>query len=247
MPHNRVSLLPMLVKTEGIVLRTFRHDETNLIARVYTREMGARSFLLKGYRSRNGSRKYGFFQPLSVVEMVFLFRENRDMHSVNDCRPVQMLHEVQTNPVKMALGLTMAEIFYDCVKEEEQNILLYNFFEKCILILDDSEKNHVHILLYFLLHLTGYLGFLPSDLSQGQDRVQFDILSGRFVPSPGGNDPTAGILRQFLNARIEDCQQITFDGDQKRLLLQTLFEYYRRHIGGYRPPQTIQVFAEVFR
>jgi DNA repair protein RecO (recombination protein O) len=209
--------------------------------------MGARSFLLKGYRSRNGSRKYGFFQPLSVVEMVFLYRENRDIHSVNDCRPVQMLHEVQTSPVKMALGLTMAEIFYDCVKEEEQNIRLYDFFSRCIFTLDASEQRHIHVLLYFLLHLTGYLGFLPSDLSEGHERVQFDVLAGRFVPSPGGNDPIAGILRQFLYAQIVDCQQIVFDADQKRLLLQTLFEYYRRHIGGYRPPQTIQVFAEVFR
>lgn len=237
----------MLIKTEGIVLRTFRHNETNLIARVYTREMGARSFLLKGYRSRNGSRKYGFFQPLSEVEMVYVYRETRDIQAVSECRPLGMLHEVQTSPVKMALGLTMAEIFYDCVKEEEKNEQLYDFFVNIINKLDSSSDNNIHLLIYFLLHLTGFLGFLPSDHSQQSERVLFDVLTGRFIVSPGNNDPIAALLRQFLHAESATCQSISFSNDEKKLILQNIFDYYRTHITGYKNPQTIQVFAEIFR
>ena len=42
------------------------------------------------------------------------------------------------------------------------------------------------------------------------------------------------------------CQQITFDSQQKRELIRMLFGYYGEHIHGFRYPQTMKVFAEVF-
>jgi len=236
----------MIVKTEGIILRTFRHDENNLIARVYTREMGARSFMLKGFRSATGNRKYSYFQPLSVVEMVFLFRENRDMHRVNESRPAFLLRDAQTNPMKLPLGLTMAEIFYDCVREEETNTPLYDFLREAIRALDESEQKHIHDFLRFLLHLTGHLGFLPADASGDSQYARFDFRTGKFSATPTHSDLAGPLLRRFLYSDWHTCRDIAFDGQEKRLLLNTLFEYYRLHINGFRYPQTIRVFAEVF-
>jgi hypothetical protein len=44
----------------------------------------------------------------------------------------------------------------------------------------------------------------------------------------------------------DECTEISFSRQEKRDFIRMLFEYYQFHIDGFRYPQTLQVFAEVF-
>jgi len=146
----------------------------------------------------------------------------------------------------------MLEIFYDTVKEEEKNEALYQFLYNIITKLDKSEKRLIQIFIYFLLHHTRYLGFFPHDQTEGVSRISFDFRNGIFTPSKQEADPIAPYLHRFLYSNLSDlpdpqsCQQITFDGNIKRFIIKTLFDYYKHHIDGFKYPQTMKVFAEVF-
>ncbi|MEM6807473.1 MAG: DNA repair protein RecO [Bacteroidota bacterium] len=242
----------MISKTEGIVLRTLKHQDANLITTLYTREFGIKSFLIKGYRSTRAKSRHSYFQPLSIIECVFLNKENRSLHKITESKVAVYLQEVQTQPIKLSLGLAMLEIFYDTVKEEEKNEALYQFLYNIITKLDRSEKRLIQIFIYFLLHHTRYLGFFPNDQSEGASRISFDFRNGVFVPSKQKVDPVAPVLQRFMYSNLADlpdphsCQQITFDGNTKRFLIKTLFDYYKYHIDGFKYPQTMKVFAEVF-
>ena len=137
------------------------------------------------------------------------------------------------------------EIVYDTVKEEEENVPLYQFIKDCILFLDQSPRKQVNIFIYFILHLTRFLGFLPNDESEAAQKVDFDIRRGTIQASQH-NDATAHLLRRFLQTDLENCQEITFDQTNKRFLIKTIFDYYQEHIQGFRYPQTLKVFSEVF-
>ncbi|MEM9984038.1 MAG: DNA repair protein RecO, partial [Bacteroidota bacterium] len=153
----------MIKKTEGIVLRSIKHQEANLITTLYTRDFGIKSFIITGYRSTRSRRKHSYFQPMSLVEIVFQERPNRDLHKISESKVAHLLHEAQTNPVKLSLGLAMMEIFYDEVKEEEAQVELYYFLRNVILMLDQSPQRLIQLFLFFLVHLTRYLGFSPYD------------------------------------------------------------------------------------
>ncbi|MEO0471039.1 MAG: DNA repair protein RecO C-terminal domain-containing protein, partial [Bacteroidota bacterium] len=155
------------------------------------------------------------------------------------------LQEVQTHPIKLSMGLAMMEIVFDTVKEEEENAPLYQFIKNSILFLDQSPRKQVNIFIYFILHLTRYLGFLPNDESEAAQKVDFDIRRGTIRASQH-NDATAHLLRRFLHTDLENCQEITFDQTNKRFLIKTIFDYYQEHIQGFRYPQTLKVFSEVF-
>ncbi len=236
----------MLLKTEGIVLRTLKHQDDNLITTVYTREFGLRSFILKAYRSRRSSSKHSYFQPLSIVDLVFIHKENRSLHTVTESRIATLLPEIQTDPVKLSIGLAMLEIFYDTVKEEEANLALYDFMQKMLLCVDQAPRRMIHFFIFFLLHLTRYLGFFPLDESAGSAQVKFDIRSGTITKATQQADPIALLIRRFAQSQLRDCQEITFDSREKKFLIKTLFEYYEHHIDGFRYPQTLRVFSEVF-
>jgi DNA repair protein RecO (recombination protein O) len=233
-------------KTEGIVLRTLKYQEAGMITTVYTREYGIRTFIIRTYRSSRSRNKYSFFQPLSIIDLIYFYKENRDIHSINESKTAVLLQEVQAHPVKLSLGLAMVEIFYDCIKEEEQNLPLYDFFRRTILYLDKSEKHLIHIFIFFLLHLTQFLGFFPNDESDAARHVAFDSEKGTLTALKQQADPVPGLLRRFMESELETCYDITFDQQEKRFLLKTLFAYYKTHVQGFRYPQTIRVFAEVF-
>ncbi|MDX2248761.1 MAG: DNA repair protein RecO [Bacteroidia bacterium] len=242
----------MILKTEGIVLRTLRYQENSLITTLYTRDFGVRSFLISGFRSARSRAKHSYFQPLSIIDIVFFHRENRDLHKITESKINLLLLEAQTDPVKLSLGLAIIEIFYDTVKEEEQNEELYEFLRQVILLLDRSEKRLIQIFIFFLLHLTKYLGFFPSDESEGAEKVKFMAREGIFLPEPQSGEEVAHHLLLFANATLEplpdpySCQQITFPAQTKKNIIKTLFEYYHLHVEGFKYPQTMKVFAELF-
>jgi DNA repair protein RecO (recombination protein O) len=236
----------MLCKTEGIVLRTLKHQDDNLITTIYTREYGVRSFIIRAYRSGRSRRRHSYFQPLSIVEIVFLHKENRGLQKITESNLSVHLKETQTEPVKMSIGLAMLEIFYDTVKEEESNPQLYGFLRSVILSLDQAPRRLIHFFIFYLLHLTRFLGFFPLDQSGERAKVQFDIGAGKIISSEKQPDPIAGLIKRFARSELDSCQEITFDSREKKFLIKTLFDYYEAHIDGFKYPQTLRVFSEVF-
>ncbi|MEO0896184.1 MAG: DNA repair protein RecO [Bacteroidota bacterium] len=240
----------MIHKTEGIILRTLKHQESNLITTIFTREYGRLSFILKGFRTSRGRQKFSYFQPLSIVEVVYQERPNRDLHSIRESKLGHLLKTVQTEPVKLSLGLAMMEIFYDTVKEPGPDPSQYEFLRNVILQLDEAESRLIHLFIYFLVHHTRFMGFFPSDQSEEATAVSFDPASG--ILDKGQGDRIAFLLRQFLYAEgsllpdAQSAQQILFSSEEKRELIKTMFTYYQYHIHGFQYPQTMKVFAEIF-
>ncbi|MEM9936069.1 MAG: DNA repair protein RecO, partial [Bacteroidota bacterium] len=193
----------MIGKTEGIVLRTLPYQDSNMITTLYTRESGIKSFILKGYRSTRARAKHSFFQPLSIVDLVYFYKENQSLHKVRESKLAAMLQTIQTEPVKLSLGLAIVEVFYLTVKEEEPNPGLYHFLKETILAIDQAERKLIHIFIHFLLHLTQFLGFFPLDMSEHHSKVAFDVKNGKLEKADGEGDPISGLLKRFLHADRE--------------------------------------------
>ncbi|MFK7926452.1 MAG: DNA repair protein RecO, partial [Bacteroidia bacterium] len=205
-----------------------------------------RSFIIKGYRSSRSRGRHSYFQPLSIVDIVFWQKDNRSLQKITDSKINILLQEAQTDPIKMSIGLAMMEIFYDTVKEEEVNPQLYQFLRSVILRIDQEERHLVNLFIYYLLHLSRYLGFFPNDKAGLSGGVHFDIRLGTFSAAVQNPDAIAKLLLRFYRSQLEDCQDITFSTLEKRHLIRTLFSYYEAHVEGFKYPQTLRVFSEVF-
>ena len=237
----------MIVKTEAIILRKIRHEESNLIVRCLTQEQGIQSFLVKGYGSSR-SKKKGYYQPLSIVEFIYQEKATREIHPISETNLVAMLHTIQTHPIKLSLGLTIAELVYDCVKGAEQDLRLYDLIKRSILEIDSSEDRLIHLFIYFLVQFSRELGFSPRDKTEGKaSPVRFFPKEGSFASIEHQvHHDAASILREFLSCDWSNCQEIHFDNRQKREMIGLIFEHYRHHIEGFDYPQSMRVFAEVF-
>lgn len=181
-----------------------------------------------------------------MVEIVFIEKPNRELQQIKESKSSQILFQIQENPVKLSIGLSVIEIFYLCVKEETANIPLFEFLSLCILTIDRSENRLIQLFIFFLVHLTRHLGFFPNDMSEGAAKVRLDIHEGIIRADNQKQDPIAKLIREFMDKDIEGCQAIRFDQQTKRSLIKTLFNYYYIHVDGFTYPNTLRVFSEVF-
>lgn len=236
----------MIYKTEAIVLTTRKFRESSLLATLYTRERGRQNYIVKGFRSAKARKKHSYFQPLSIINIVCYHKDGRELQYINETSLSYFYQALQTNPVKITLGLIMAEIIYTTVREEEQNDPLFTFIKQCLVWLDQQEKQLINSFIWFLLHLTRYLGFMPSDQVRNPDLpIFFEPASGSFT-----NAPTAGTgdhqLWQFLNHSLDTATEVRFNRTEKREMIHSLFQYYQLHIENFREPESLKVFEEVF-
>lgn len=229
------------------MLKTLKHQESHLIVKIYTRDFGVRDFMLKGYGSAQSRSKYSYFQPLSIVELVFWEKPGTEIHKINESRALFFPHDLQFDPVKLSLGLTAMEIVTVCIRKDGADSELYELISTLLMEIDTANERIIQLFIYFMVHFIGKLGFAPQvTVTNPQLPMTFDIQNSTILNAEGGNTRLCALLIQFLNADIQACRHISFTQEEKRHLISTLFHYYFIHIEGFKYPKSLQVFAEVF-
>ena len=117
----------MLLSTPGLVLHTTPYAESSVVAKVFTRQLGLRSYIIKGVRGRSGRVKQNLLQPLSSLDMVVYANPKTDLNHVKELAP---RHPGQpSDPVANALRFFMTEVLYKALREAEPMPALFDYVD----------------------------------------------------------------------------------------------------------------------
>ena len=237
----------MIVKTQAIVIKAIKFQDTSLIVKCFTKESGIKSYLLKGILSKKKSPKLNKaqFQLGSLLELITKNSTNNNLNYINEASVYSQSQNTQTNVYKSSIVLFMAEVLNSVLREEEQNVLLYHFLENCFIQLNELERfGNFHIA--FLLELSSHLGFYPQ--IKDENALSFDLTEGIFT----NNKPRINYL---INEELDLFKQvigIKFDTNislskkQKQLLLKILIDYFCLHLPEFKKPKSLYVFQTIF-
>ena len=235
----------MLVKTKGLVIRTVNYSDTSLIATIYTKELGLKSYMLRGARSNRGKKQGNIFQPMQFLDLVVQNRENKNLQYVREHHANIVFTNIPYNISKTAIGLFMLEVISTSVKEQEENAVLYEFIQESFQELDEKKENYVNFHLHFLIRFARHLGFQPmNNFSETNNR--FALQDGLFV-NAGDAYPSlldkedSSLLAGFLTSETQ-----TISNKQRKRLLFLLERYYQFHLIDFRSFRTPFVFEEIF-
>ena len=84
---------------QGIVLQSIRYGDTSLIVKVFTRNLGLRSYMVKGAFIRNSKSRAALFQNLHLINYVEASRPNKG--SLGYLKDVQLSTVYQSIPFVM--------------------------------------------------------------------------------------------------------------------------------------------------
>lgn len=152
----------MLVKTEAIVLHSFKYGERRIIVDMFTREHGRLSFIVPLPSSAKGRMKKQYFQPLTLLSIECDVRQQAQLQKLHEAALLAPLPSLLTEPGKLAIGLFVAEFLYHALKGEQQNMLLFDYVRGSIEWLDGCTGSYANFHLVFLMRLSRFLGFYPN-------------------------------------------------------------------------------------
>ena len=218
---------------QGIVLQSIRYGDTSLIVKVFTRNLGLRSYMVKGAFNRNSKSRGALFQNLHLINYVEAGKPNKS--SLGYLKDVQLTTVYQSIPFEMnksAILMYVSELLSKTLTEQEQNEPLYDFIERSMLWLDLVHQNYANFPLFFTMELTRYLGFYPK--ANHEPGYCFDMMEGSFAHNyplhPYYLDKEdAQLLSQLINAGIDEACHIPLNASQRRALLDGLIVFMRLH------------------
>ncbi|MBT3302606.1 MAG: DNA repair protein RecO [Bacteroidetes bacterium] len=240
----------MLVKSQGIVIKSTRYSESSAIVKIYTQGYGMTAFLIQGMYSKKSGLKPALFQPLQVLELDFYFKENKNLLKVKEARSAFVLNHLHFEMKRSTIAMVISELIYKCIQEEEENKEMYDFLVSSIHILDNPSKDSNHFLLFFMLHFSRYLGFFPAN-SFSDDLPNFDLYEGRFKSDMGINTflldtQSSFLLNQIINTNIGEYDSIQIPQIERLKLIEYLIDYYKIHISGFHKLSSFEVIKGLF-
>ncbi|GAA3632441.1 DNA repair protein RecO [Flavivirga jejuensis] len=238
----------MLITTNAIVLSKLKYRDNDLIVRCYTQQLGVVSFLLRGVlKSKKGNSKVAYFQLLSQLQLVVVYKNNRSLQAIKETKLNTIYTSLHSNILKSSIVMFLSEVLSNTLKEEEKNETLYSYIETTLLWLDThSEYSNFHLL--FLLNLSRYLGFYPD--TENIDYPFFNLREGKFeIKSQGRytiSRENLTLLKKLLGTTFDELSVVEINATQRQSFLSMILLYFELHLGSFKTPKSLQIFNQVF-
>lgn len=235
----------MKVTTRAIVLHTHKYGDTSLIVKLFTEAEGVKSYLLRGVlTSTKGKTRAAYFQPLMQVEIVATHKQSGALNHISEVKIAYPYATLHTHFLKNSLVFFLAEVLYAVLREEEGNESLYSYIATLLQWLDvHDEVANFHI--YFMLHLSKYLGFFPAEEFEGA--MFFDLMEGQFRYKSTSPDvietEQLTIFKQLLVTDLPGLHLVKMSKANRMGLLEKMLIYYKLHVDGFRQPKSLTVLS----
>lgn len=242
----------MVHATKGIVLRTVAYGETSVIVSVYTELYGLQSYLVNGVRSSKKSNTKGnLFQHAAIIEMEVYHNDLKNLQRIKDSRWHYTYQHVFFDIHKNAVALFMTELLQKVIRQPEHNPDLYSFVEDAYMELDKADKKIVlNYPLFFLLHLTVFLGFNLQDNYSAEKQV-LDLKEGNFVKDTPVhpyylNASLGSLFSQLLRVmHPTELDQVLLNNSIRRQFTEALLLFYSLHIQDFGTMRSLPILQEV--
>ena len=238
----------MSASEKAIVLSKIKYRDNDLIISCYTQHRGLSSYLIRGAFKSKRPGSIAYYQLLSQLEIVENYKPNQALNFIKEVKTSYVYSTLHTNVIKSSIVLFLSEVLANVLKEEEQNILLFDYLETALQWLD-SENNYANFHLLFLLKLTKYLGFYPD--TNNMELGVFNLQSGYFQSN---NTHVYAIslenntlLKLLLGMNFDALHTVKLHAEQRQAFLNMLMQYYELHLGYFKKPKSLQIFNQVFK
>ena len=234
----------MIISSSAIVLSKLKYRDNDLIIKLFVRELGLTSFIVRGGSKKN---KTNYFQQLSLLEIEFDFNSKRNLHYFKDFESKYNLKTIHTDFKKMGVIIFLSEVLSKILIHQQKDYQLYDFIEDSIKYYDkDIFSSIFHIV--FLINLSKFLGFYPD--MKNNNYQYFDLQHGFYTNTKDSDyiihNDDLKCFNKILGINFDDLNTLTFTLVQRKKLLDNIILYYRLHIENFVSVKSLEVLRKLF-
>lgn len=181
--------MPNILKTRGIVLRTYPFRESSLFCSIFTEKFGKLKLIAKGAR-RPKSKFCGAFEPFTHSEVIFYKKETKEVYTISDAVIVDDYKNLRTSEKNFIASEAICEFVDKIAVVEEPNQELYLELLESLEIISSARDNisglWVILTLFRLLKFAGLDPHLKDCVRcqrqlSGEKILNFSISEGGLV------------------------------------------------------------------
>lgn len=238
----------MLVTTPAIVLSTIKYSDADLIARLYTKELGTQSYMLKGIRkAKKAKLRIAFFQPLTQLQITTYHKGKGSLEYIKEARVAPMYNNIHHHVVKSSILLFFSELLTQILSDQPADKHLYDYLATAFEFLDTSEHT-ANFAIKTLLDLSGYMGFLID--TQHIENPFFNLLEGTFdtngMSPHHASELESQFIKEFLGTKFDAIHQIKMKRVQRNELLHVVIDYFQIHLHIFKKPASLEILKQLF-
>jgi DNA repair protein RecO (recombination protein O) len=227
----------MLKKTSGIVVSYIRYRESSIVVKIFTRDLGLKSYVVNGVRSSTSKSKMAFYQPLTILEMVVYDKEGAGLNRVSEVKLAVPFHRIPFDFHRSGVAMFVGEVLGKSIYDNYQNESLFDFLQYAISHLDSEEVQLPVFPIVFLWETSRYLGFAPMDAASFFNEIDQEVNTSEFI----------GQEMSYLDQLIQQsfgCQ-LKIPAEFRRSLLDHFLLFYTQHLENSTEWKSVKVLRQV--
>ncbi len=227
----------MIRKTSGLVLSSIRYKDTSIIVKIFTRELGLKSYLINGVRSMGKGSKMALYQPLTLLDLVVYNKENSGLQRISEAKLQRAHQRIPFDFSRTSVALFMTEVINRSIYENYQNESLFDFLSESVITLDHQDTILTHFPLVFLIEKAKFLGFAPEE-------AEGFLLESNNQPFSNSELPdTLRYLQTLLGKKYQCTEKIP--GALRRKLLDHLLDFYAQQMENPSAFKSLEIIRQV--
>ena len=148
----------MKIKTSAFVLKTTIFKESSLIIRLFTREKGKCTYIVKAAMRQKSPNK-AIYQQLNEIEIDYSHHPKKQIHPIYNVKLLNDWANVCADLKKTVLCTTMLEIIDKTFDEDIPDYNTYKVLNSVMKYFDKKEDDLNNAFYYFLLHFLKNSGY----------------------------------------------------------------------------------------
>jgi DNA repair protein RecO (recombination protein O) len=217
---------------------------------MFAREQGRVSFICHLPKTGRGNIKKPYFQPLTVLDIVYDHRVNQQLQRFKDIRLAYSFTSIPFDPVKLSVALFLAEFLTFATRSEQQNEALFGYVENSLEWLDSVSEGFANFHLVFMMRLSRFIGFFPN-LSGYETGAWFDLRNGTFTRvhpvHPDYLEPAeAARIGLLMRMSYENMRFFRLSRDERNRCTELVLYYYRLHVPNFPELRSLDVLKTLF-
>lgn len=241
----------MLLHSKAIVLRHIDFSETSRIVTVFSRDKGKFAIMIKGFR-RPKSKYAGIVSYGSILDLIVYYKQTRSVQTLKEADTAQPVLKLQSDFEKMAMTINLLELIDLSTHEHEVNPDLYNFLERFLVWLNESDKSAKSLFPYLQIRIADLNGIgIQSASLDSYTTSWLNIIDGSIAdfPNQGLSFKLKPIQKEYIQIALQGGTARLLKLNLTKLELKELINhldvYLKHHIEGLRDRKSDQIFDQI--
>jgi DNA repair protein RecO (recombination protein O) len=189
-------------------------------------------------------------QPLTLLRMEVTHKENKDIHRIIDHKVEYPFLSIPFDQNKRLITFFITEILSKVLREEEPDPELFDFIFESVRVLDGNIPGLYNFHLFFLFHLSRFLGF-GVRYPEKKDFKYFDLKNSEYLYLEPDHPYfiSGGVLKNWValtELEADGLDKLVLSGESRKNMIDALITYFELHIMNFGTLKSLKVLRSLF-